>query len=97
MSQVLMDSLNKRVNLGDVVVYGANSGLRIGIIVKFNPKTFQIRIFKNQSYPSTINVPYGYKNCLARVNSITELDVEAELNADELHRIEIDRKIRSHP
>lgn len=90
--RVLKDRFNRQVHLGDKIVYGANRGLVIGVVVKWNPNTFKIRSIQpgdNQ----TVNIPYGYSYSLALIDSINVLSDCNLTNEDKL-RIETDRVLR---
>jgi hypothetical protein len=88
----LRDRFGKEVQLGDRVVYGANRGLIIGVVVKWNPNTFKIRSLDSLQ-EGTVNIPYGFSVSLALIDSITSLD-EALLTEEESNRIQMDRSIR---
>lgn len=93
MARKLVDRLGQIVNLGDHVVYGANRGLVIGVIVKWNPNTFQIR--SSDLYNNGLtNIPYGYKDCLVRTDSLANFN-HVDLTDEEKARIDLDRKVRS--
>lgn len=92
----LKDRFGQEVNLGDQVVYGANNGLVIGVVVKWNPQTFQIRSTDKINKGLT-NIPYGYREnqySLAKIKSITNLD-ESDLTVNEINRINADKELRS--
>ena len=94
----LKDCFNVEVFLGDVVVYGANNGLRIGIITRFNPATFQIKTFNRPQYPKSkpgyVNIPYDFKSSLIAFKSIEVIEKDI-LTVEEQDRIDFDKQLRS--
>lgn len=98
MTKILKDCFNTEVHIGDVVVYGANSGLKIGVVTRFNPATFQIKTFSRTEYPRSkpgyVNVPFDYRSSLIAIKTFASIDQDI-LTDEEKERIELDHKLRS--
>jgi len=98
MTKILKDCFNTEVHLGDIVVYGANNGLRIGIVTRFNPATFQIKAFERTEYPRSkpgySNIPFDYRSSLIALKTFDLINQDI-LTEDEAERIQLDRDLRS--
>lgn len=98
MSKKLTDCFNTEVFLGDVVVYGANSGLKIGVVTKFNPATFQIKTFARTEYPRSkpgyVNIPFDFRSSLIALKTFDSITQDI-LTDEEKELIDLDKDLRS--